>query len=337
MMMIRFSACIACLVLCAGCGEDGSMTPTSMASTAAAGTPAADPMATSPSPSTMPMTSPSPATSPTPSTSPSPATSPSSAPGSAPPSAPATLYSMRDIGAYTSPGATAIDDHDNVVVAQMSGNGSFFYQNASGSVVQLQAVNVGTDTVIANGINDKGQISGWSGEHAVIWLTSGGYSILGGDNPTHAEGINQSGVVVGDRFVGHADGSPTSWDPNGVQTDLSTEVGTAIAVNDQGLMVGDAASSGSYPSYGPQHAMVWQSATSADLGTLSGDQISSAQGVANSGDIVGISQGTQVHAVLWHAGAISDLGSLGASSPTASSAAGINDAGEIVGRSADRK
>jgi len=216
----------------------------------------------------------------------------------------------------------------------MSGNGSFFYHNASGSVVQLQAVNVGTDTVIANGINDKGQISGWSGEHAVIWLTSGGYSILGGDNPNHAEGINQSGVVVGDRFVGHADGSPTSWDPNGVQTDLSTEVGTAIAVNDQGLMVGDAASSGSYPSYGPQHAMVWQSATSADLGTLSGDQISSAQGVANSGDIVGISQGSQLHAVLWHAGAITDLGSLGTSSPTASSAAGINDAGEIVGRSA---
>jgi probable HAF family extracellular repeat protein len=241
---------------------------------------------------------------------------------------------MTDIGPYTSPGATAIDDHDNVVVAQMSGNGSFFYQHASGSVVRLQAATVATDTVMANGINDKGQISGWSGEHAVVWLASGGYSILGGDALAHAEGINQNGVVVGDRFIGHADGAPTAWDPKGVETDLSTEVGSAVAVNDQALMVGDSASSGSYPTYGPQHAMAWQRATPTDLGTLAGDQISSAQAVANTGDIVGISQGSQSHAVLWHAGAITDLGSLGGSTPTAASAAGINDTGEIVGRSA---
>jgi probable HAF family extracellular repeat protein len=105
-------------------------------------------------------------------------------------------------------------------------------------------------------------------------------------------------------------------------------------VSDQGLIVGDATRIGAYPDYGPQHATAWQGGVAADLGTLPGDRISSAQDVSNNGDIVGISQGDNSHAVLWHAGSMTDIGSLSTSGPTNASAAGIDDTGEIVGRSA---
>jgi uncharacterized membrane protein len=221
-------------------------------------------------------------------------------------------------------------------VAQISGNGSFYYQHSSSSVVQLEAVTAGMDTVMANGINDAGKISGWSGQHAVVWQATGGYSLLNAANSagTQAQGINQQGAVAGSRALPHADGAPTAWDANGAEMDLSGVVGGAIALSDQGLIVGDAAQSGAYPDYGPQHATVWQGGEAADLGTLPGDRISSAQAVSNNADIVGISQGDSSHAVLWHAGVITDIGSLATSGPTDASAAGIDDTGEIVGRSA---
>jgi hypothetical protein len=70
------------------------------------------------------------------------------------------VYALTDIGSFTSPGATATDNHDNVVMAQFSGNGSFYYQRSSSSVVQLEAVMPRMDVVMANGINGAGKISG---------------------------------------------------------------------------------------------------------------------------------------------------------------------------------
>jgi probable HAF family extracellular repeat protein len=222
-------------------------------------------------------------------------------------------------------------------VAQSSGNGSFYYDHSSGSVARLPSVDGSADTVMANGINDAGKISGWSGQNAVVWLVSGGYSLLttADGSAAQAEGINQQGQVAGSHAAGHADGFPTAWDQNGAEMQLDGGIGSAIAVSDQGLVVGDAAVSGSYPSWGPQHATAWHGAAITDLGTLTGDNISSAQGVSDSGEIVGLSQGDHSHAVLWGTdGAITDIGSLGGSTPSDASAAGINHTGEIVGRSA---
>ena len=334
---IRFASGIVCVALCAGCGGGGAG---SASSTLGMNAQMPDPMSAPASESSS--TSPA-STTPPPSATPSPPTvsaptpaPPSPAPTPDPPGDPTPVYSLTDIGSFTSPGATAIDNHDNVVVAQINGNGSFYYQHSSGSVVQLAAVTAGVDTVMANGINDAGKISGWSGQHAVVWQASGGYSLLTAANSsgTQAQGINQQGVVAGSRSLPHADGAPTAWDANGVETDLPGLVGGAIAVSDQGLIVGDATQIGVYPDYGPQHATAWQGGVAADLGTLPGDRISSAQDVSNNGDIVGVSQGDNSHAVLWHAGSMTDIGSLSTSGPTNASAAGIDDTGEIVGRSA---
>jgi probable HAF family extracellular repeat protein len=330
---LRIAPWALCALLCAGCGGGGAASSTSsmVGMNPQAPVSASDPMSTasdssSASAGTTSSTMPPP---------PSSAAAPP-APTPAPSSDPAPLYALTDIGPFTSPGATAIDNHDNVVVAQINGNGSFYYQHSSSSVVQLEAVAPGADVVMANGINDAGNISGWSGQHAVVWKVTGGYSLLNTENAAaaQAQGINQQGVVAGSRALAHADGAPTAWDENGTETDLPGVVGGAIAVSDQGLIVGDATQSGAYPDYGPQHATAWQAREATDLGTLQGDRISSAQAVSNTGDIVGISQGDSSHAVLWHAGAITDIGSLGASGSTDASAGGINDTGEIVGRSA---
>src|SRR2546430_1382832 len=71
-----------------------------------------------------------------------------------------------------------------------------------------------------------------------------------------------------------------------------------------------------------------------DLGTLPGDTDSQAHAINEIGQIVGGSQGPapdSVHAFLWDAGTMRDLGTLGGSE---SEGFGINDAGQVVGRSA---
>jgi probable HAF family extracellular repeat protein len=196
------------------------------------------------------------------------------------------------------------------------------------------AVNVGSlgsDNSHVFGINDSGQVVGYSfaGPGSLLvhaFLYSGGVmhdlGTLGGST-SQATGINASGQVVGYSTTGT--GLTHAFLSNGgVMTDLSTLGGSfsqALGINDSGQVVG-------YPT-GLNHAFLYSGGVMTDLGTLGGS-FSQASAINDSGQVVGGSAtGTGlIHAFLYSGGVMTDLGTLGGSF---SEAFGINDSGQVVG------
>ena len=134
--------------------------------------------------------------------------------------------------------------------------------------VEYEAVDLGTlggSTSCAYGINDSGQIVGYSttasGEyhHACLWsdgvMTDLG--TLGGSN-SYARGINDSGQVVGDSRTDSGEDHAFLW-LDGDMTDLGTLGGSsshAYGINDSGQVVGYARTASE-----ERHACMWIPAT----------------------------------------------------------------------------
>jgi probable HAF family extracellular repeat protein len=156
-------------------------------------------------------------------------------------------------------------------------------------------------------INDRGEVVGYSGQltdvyqWAFLWTNAGGMSLFGTSFwNTFANGISNSGQIVGESGLGEDGGYATSW-KNGVATDLGglpgiPEIGGSGAngVNDLGEIVGfsftplEVSPDGSEQGY--IHAVMWtRSGTISDLGTLSGDTYSSASRVNLFGLVIGSS------------------------------------------------
>jgi probable HAF family extracellular repeat protein len=175
---------------------------------------------------------------------------------------------------------------------------------------------------------------------AVIWQNGQIQELppLSGDSDGDAGGINDRGEVVG--FSGCAATGMIHallW-RNGTPTDLGNLGGASgnfpSAINNQSQVIGESDLSGSML----HHAFLWQNGVMEDLGSLPGLPTSSAIGINNQGQIVGFSQDAASDdsssvAVLWQNGVITDLNSLiPADSPWfLMEALGINDRGEIAG------
>jgi probable HAF family extracellular repeat protein len=120
--------------------------------------------------------------------------------------------------------------------------------------------------------------------------------------------VNNAGMVAG-----RIDGEIVVW--NGGQLIRTGLQGNAAAINEAGVVVGDAQFGGA------SHAFMWSDGAIVDLGTLKGGT-SKATGVNERNQVAGLSDG---NAFIYEGGAMRDLGF----SPTI--VAGINERGEVVG------
>jgi probable HAF family extracellular repeat protein len=162
-------------------------------------------------------------------------------------------------------------------------------------------------------------------------------TLTGGYESSSATAINDRGQIIGFSYSVFNGGRQAFLWQDGQITALADE-NTYLnprAINDCGQIVGD------YPSpdhIGATHAFLWQHGQVLDLGTLGGPaDYSYAQGINNKGQIVGASDPPDstviLRAFLWRDGRMEDLGALPGPDNLVSSAAAINDQGDVVGAS----
>lgn len=261
---------------------------------------------------------------------------------------------MFDLG--TLPGgsdshATAINDRGDIVgYSGINAYGPQFRERtqgfvwADGTMHALGALycrcsfNVRYGTSRALAIANGGQIVGDSeiqrGEsfrHAFLWQENGMRDLgaeVGGPGDSYAAGINDINEVVG------AANGRAFLARDGLSQDLGVLPGhtssDARAINNKGQVAGN-----SVTADGISHAFLWNLGTLRNLGALPGDVSSQAQALNVDGDVVGRSGAADLsasRAVIWQDGVAIDLNRMIASPGwILSSAAGINDQGQIVG------
>lgn len=183
----------------------------------------------------------------------------------------------------------------------------------------------------AMGINNSGQVVGFSVPHAFLWSQTGGMIDLGtlpGGGYSQALAINALGEVVG-----YSDASDGSWhgftwtQSTGMQQ-LPELPGTtsvsANAINRKGQVVGGVTQIGEF-------GVLWDGNQITNLGVLPGQGWSTAFAINNHSQVVGWSG---FRAFLWtEEGGIQDLNNLipANSGWVLSEPTGINDQGQITG------
>ncbi len=217
---------------------------------------------------------------------------------------------------------------------------------------------------VATAINASDQIVGvdTSSTRAFIWQagTTTDLGTLGGANALPL-GINDTGQVIGISTLANGRSHAFLWEA-GTMTDLGTlggESSSAEAINNAGQVVGTSLT----PS-GATHAFIWQKGTLTDLGTLGGttsalcrpssetsgpqpfpvtmsvgphdfaasqppaDDCPNRHAINDRGQVAGRSTTAsgEMHAFLWQAGTMRDLGTTG----SASEAVAINASGQVA-------
>lgn len=217
------------------------------------------------------------------------------------------------------------------------------FQN--GVVTDIGVLSGTTTQSHALGINDNGQVVGYSGlngasgRHAILWDQAHGLQDLTPGNPSEiceADSINNAGQIVGTRS------SSVFLYSGGVMTDISTATGIFFypnKINDVGQIVGfKGVASTAGNNFG--NGVLWQNGQAVILGRLSGFGGSTLTDINNLGVSVGNVFNlngaviTTQSAILCVQSQLIDLNTLipANSGWQLTNASGINDSGQIVGQ-----
>ena len=199
----------------------------------------------------------------------------------------------------------------------------------------------GSQSTIAEAINDRDEVVGLSGVRAFLWTPSAGMKDLGipsGGTFSAATDISEDGRIVGIWIAGGVV-RPFLWVEAGGFRVLPVPEGlvtaSAAAVNRHGEIVGYGCGS---PCLRDFRALRWlPDGTVQDLSAALGSSESYALGISDKGEIVGATRktGERLRAYLMTpAGEIRDLGTL--SGALDSRAEDISEEGHVVGWSGDR-
>ena len=236
----------------------------------------------------------------------------------------------------------------------------FVWQNG----VMTALPTLGGNNSIANGVNNLGQVVGWTETatkdpscvppqqfyiRGVVWGPKRGEvhelhpyekdalsAAVGiNDNGDVVGGSGTCGIIVSGALAVHA----VVW-RNGRVSNLGGLGGVmnnvAFAINNAGQIVGESDPAGDATTY----AVLWQNGAMTNLGVLSGDVLSVANDINAQGQVVGVSCDADgsCRAFLWDKGVMMDLNSLipPGSPLDLTYASGINDQGEIAGYAFDQ-
>ena len=210
---------------------------------------------------------------------------------------------------------------------------AFIWDNTTG---MTDLGSLGGDS-IANGINDSGQIVGYSyladqsTIHMAMWTTTGGIVDLGSLDPSgYSQGnaINSAGDIVGTGTDANSRQVAFFWSSSTGYVSLG-EIGQGYAtgndINDSDTIAGWVSTS---------QGIVWRPSFPRPqyIGTLAGGSESIALGINNLGHITGgaTPPASNFDAIVWtKAGGIRDIGTVQAGVSTYGF--GINDNDEVVG------
>jgi probable HAF family extracellular repeat protein len=196
-----------------------------------------------------------------------------------------------------------------------NGAGGHAFEYSGGVLTDLGTL-PGTNYSIATGINDSGEIIGWSGETAKA--TGTGKATLSLDQEAAVIGSGIGGIYISEPSFAFTLGHGFIYDSSTkTMTDLGTLGGTfsaAFGINDSGEIVGT-----SLTASGAYDAFIDNGTTMTDLNSLlpadSGWDLISADGINSNGDIIGMGEldGTFEGFLLTAGGTISGSGGNGGS------------------------
>lgn len=232
---------------------------------------------------------------------------------------------ITDLGALTPDGnsfASGINDRGVIVGWSDRGNGSggaFVYKNGKMTPLGFVSSN-------ARDINNRGQIAGSDGNQAIIWNEKGEARTL--PSPancqyyTEADAINDRGEAVGGCSTFQDGWHSIYWDAKGNPTDLGPIL--VHSINNRGQVAGE--------DLATHHAILRTNGVNRDLGLLPNGTASQANGVNDSGVVVGnASVNYNQSGFRWAHGTMTALGDLAPYSATVAQA--INNRGHIAGTS----